>query len=127
MVVFPPGRTNILIMCPTVPILYKSSTLGSSFELLACTKTPRVRSPLYAFLTSRTDFCRLTVIGITIPGNNTMLRIGKIGNSSDKTPILSSLPIPSPFIGINSIFSKSEISETLKCLKTSFGLFIRSI
>jgi hypothetical protein len=25
MVVFPPGRTNILIMCPTVPILYKSS------------------------------------------------------------------------------------------------------
>ena len=74
------GNSRIRIIFAIVPMWYKSSNPGFSVSGLNWQTTPMFNLFLSAAFAKRREDFRPTATGITTPGNNTMLRNGKIGN-----------------------------------------------
>ena len=92
-VMLPSGNFNVFRILATVPNRYTSFPPGTSTSSFSCATTPIVLFPSKASLINLIDLSRPAVIGITTPGNNTMLRKGNI---------LSSVGISSLFIASSS-------------------------
>ena len=95
------GISNMRTILATVPMGYKSSNSGRSTSARVWHTAPMMRPLLYALSIRRRDDLRPTATGSTTPGNNTMLRKGRIGRH---------LPIV-PSNNCSSLPSKSAIRE----------------
>ena len=107
-VVLPSGILSNRTIWATVPTVCTSENSGSSTSWFFWATTPIIRSSLLAFWTNLIDLSRPTVIGITTPGNKTLLRNGRIGISfgnsalfivSSSSWVISGIKSASPSIG----------------------------
>ena len=108
-------------MRATVPILLRSLGSGSSTATSFCASTPITLVFWYAFLTSLIDLSLPIVIGITTPGNRTVLRNGRIPTICG----ISSVFMVSSSSGDNNGMNSESSSNKFEKLKiSSNGSFI---
>ena len=124
-VVLPSGIWSTLRMRATVPISYTSSTEGASTEASRCATTPIVLLPWLAALIRAIEVSRPAVIGMTTPGNKTVLRRGKIGKVSGTSSRSISSSSSGESSGMSSASSSIEWADKLSNPKYIFE-FIKS-
>ena len=108
MVVLPSGIFKTLSILATVPVLKISFAVGSSIFSSFCETTPITLFPLFASLISFIDLSLPAVIGMTTPGNKTVLRNGNIGSVSGSASLLIFASSSGVIKGINSEFSSNS-------------------
>ena len=115
-VVFPSGILRTLRIFATVPRWYISSIPGLSVDFFFWATTPISLFDLLASWISFIDLSLPALIGITTPGNRTVLIRGRIGSTSGNFSFSRASSSSDVINGINSESASKSSSDTLSKL-----------
>jgi hypothetical protein len=112
-VVLPSGIFKTRSIRATVPKVFISFASGSSTPSAFWETTPITLDPLFASFISLIDLSLPAVIGITTPGNKTVLRSGNIASKSGNCSLLIASSSSGVINGINSASSFNSWNDKL--------------